>query len=58
MRRLRTNKSLVLFSVAVVVIGRVVSGGRGGPSQRHPHPLWLIPPASALSSFVVEPPRL
>jgi hypothetical protein len=45
MRRLRTNKSLVLFSVAVVVLGALVPALAAGLPSVILTPLWLIVPA-------------
>ena len=45
MRRLRTNKSLVLFSVAVVVIAGLFPVVAAGLPSVILTPLWLIVPA-------------
>jgi len=45
MRRLRTNKSLVLFSVAVVVIAGLFPVVAAGLPSVILTPLWLIAPA-------------
>ena len=45
MRRLRTNKSLVLFSVAVVVIAGLFPAVAAGLPSVILTPLWLIVPA-------------
>jgi hypothetical protein len=45
MRRLRTNKSLVLFSVAVVVFATLVPALAAGLPSVILTPLWLIVPA-------------
>jgi hypothetical protein len=48
MRRLRTNKSLVLFSVAVVVFATLVPALAAGLPSVILTPLWLIVPAVAV----------
>ena len=45
MRRLRTNKSLVLFSVAVVVIAGLFPVAAASLASVILTPLWLIVPA-------------
>jgi hypothetical protein len=45
MRRLRTNRSLVLFSVAVVVIAGFFPAVAAGLPSLILTPLWLIVPA-------------
>jgi len=47
MRRLRTRKSLVLFSVAVVVFATLVPALAAGLPSVILTPLWLIVPAVA-----------
>ena len=48
MRRLRTNKSLVLFSVAVVVFATLVPALAAGLPSVILTPLWLIVPAVSI----------